>query len=325
MIILCIQNPEALKLAPVLALFLSTNKRLSLRGIGIFESTPAAYSEASYSKNYKAPTEDISFTNNPSTGDDPELIKFISEQTGKMKALAVSDLESYIELIQQFLNIGKPFLIEGIGTLVKIKPGLCEFTSGNQTNEKITNTTVKELTSSSSTDDSSSGFGQIYPRQPKAGFTLKKSFIALLLLGGIAFAIWGGYTLYNRNLNVTANDDNSKKNSVPLEDTATAAVVQKPTQDNIKKASQTNTPGYKFVFETTSSKKRAIKRFNVLKQINSDIHLETIDSSLFNITVNLNIPASDTSRVKDSLNAWYYGKKDMLVKIASPNTNSNVP
>jgi nucleoid DNA-binding protein len=315
-----------LKLAPLLAEYLSTNKKLSLRGIGVFQSAPAAYVETSYSKNAKVPSQDISFTNNPSATEDEELVKFICAQTGKMKALAASDVESYLELMQQFLNIGKPFQIEGIGTLVKIKPGLYEFTSGQQLNEKIADTSVKELTSTSTTDDSLSGFKQIYPRHSKAGFTLTKSFIAILLLGGIGFAIWGGYTLYNRNMNVAANDDKGdKKEIVPVDDSTTLASVQKPLADTVKKITPSAAPGYKFVFETTHSKKRAINRFNILKQINSDIHLETIDSTLFNITVSLNIPATDTTRVKDSLNSWYYGKKDMLVKIASPNSTSNVP
>jgi hypothetical protein len=315
-----------LKLAPLFAEYLSTNKRLSLRGIGVFQSAPAAYVETSYSKNAKIPSQDINFTNNPSATEDEELVKFISAQTGKMKALAASDIESYLELMQQFLNIGKPFQIEGIGTLVKIKPGLYEFTSGQQLNEKIADTSVKELTSTSTTDDSLSGFRQIYPRHSKAGFTLTKSFIAILLLGGIGFAIWGGYTLYNRNLNVTAKEDtHEKKEIVPVEETTTLATTQQPAKDTIKKLNSPVAPGYKFVFETTHSKKRAINRFNILKQINSDIHLETIDSTLFNITVSLNIPATDTTRVKDSLNSWYYGKKDMLVKIALPNSTSNVP
>ena len=40
-------------------------------------------------------------------------------QTGKIKALASADLESYLELAQQFLNIGKPYLLE-----VNTSPGM---------------------------------------------------------------------------------------------------------------------------------------------------------------------------------------------------------
>ena len=312
-----------MKLAPILAQYLNTNKRLALPGIGTFQSTPSAYVETA--KNLKSPSDDIRFSNNPATRADDDLIKFISENTGKMKPLAISDLESYLELMQQFLNIGKPFQIEGIGTLVKIKPGFYEFTSGQILNEKISEPAVKELASTSTTDDSFSGY-KTYPRHSTAGVTFKKSFVAFLLFGGIGFAIWGGYTLYNKNKIDSATETVQEKAVVPVIDTTTVVPVEKTiaAADTIKKPQ--HAPGYKFVFETTGNKKRAIKRFNFLKSINSDIHLEpAADSSSFDITVNLIIPAADTTRIKDSLNNWYYGKKDMLVKIASPNTVANVP
>ncbi len=311
-----------MKLAPLLTQYLNTNKRLALRGIGLFLSTPSAYIDAANSKNSRLPSEDISFQNNPETGEDEDLIKFISAQTGKMRALAISDLESYLELMQQFLNIGKPFELAGIGTLVKIKQGLYEFTPGHLVNEKITESTEKESSSAPS-------FGSYrqHPKQMQAGFTFKKAFIAFLLFGGMGMAVWGGYALYNKNRTVSATVvDTQEKAIVPVEETTSSPVEQnKPAPDTLKKIITPVKPGYKFVFETTPNKRRAIKRFNFLKNINSDIHLETIDSTLFNITVNLNIPPSDTTRVKDSLNSWYYGKKDMLVKIASPNTTANVP
>jgi len=312
-----------LKLAPILAQYLSTNKRLALPGVGTFQSTPSAYVDTA--KNSKLPADDISFANNPATRLDDDLIKFISENTGKMKPLAISDLESYLELMQQFLNIGKPFQIEGIGTLVKMKPGVYEFTSGHLLNEKIAEPAVKELASTSTTDDSFSGY-KTYPKHSTAGVTFKKTFVAFLLFGGIGFAIWGGYTLSNKNKIDSPTEDVQEKAVVPVMDTITTAPVEKTIAftDTIKKTQ--HAPGYKFVFESTPNKKRAIKRFNFLKTINSDIHLEpAADSSSFDITVNLIIPASDTTRIKDSLNNWYYGKKDMLVKIATPNITANVP
>ena len=312
-----------MKLASLLVQYLNTNKRLPLRGIGLFQSTPSQNINPDNSK-HRFPAEDISFQNDPNTSDDEDFIKFISAQTGKMRALAVSDLESYLELAQQFLNIGKPFQIDGIGTLVKIKQGYYEFTSGIQMNEKITEVPGKEPLSETY------GFGSYrkYPKHTSAGFTFKKVFIAFLLFGGIGLAVWGGYALYNKNRTVGAADPIPEKAIVPVEDTTISTAQKKqPVADTIKKAISTivTMPGYKFVFETTPNKKRAIKRYAFLKNINSDIHLETIDSTLFNITVSLNIPSSDTTRVKDSLNTWYYGKKDMLVKIASHNTTSNVP
>ena len=52
-------------------------------------------------------SEGISFQNDLPTVEDHELISFISKETGKMKALAASDLASYAELARQFLNIRK--------------------------------------------------------------------------------------------------------------------------------------------------------------------------------------------------------------------------
>lgn len=314
-----------MKLAPILAQYLNTNKRLALPGIGVFQSVPSAHVEIS--KNSKLPIDDITFANNPATKNDDDLVKFISQHTGKMNALAISDLESYLELMQQFLNIGKPFQLEGIGTLVKIKPGVYEFTSGHVMTEKIAEPAVKELASTSTTDDSFGGY-KIYPKHSTAGVTFKKTFVAFLLFGGIGFAVWGGYALYNKNKVETPTEDMQQKAVVPVADTTTKAPVQKAIAitDTVNTKRPRVAAGYKFVFETTINKKRAIKRFNFLKAINSDIHLESAaDSSSFDITVNLNIPAADTTRVKDSLNNWYYGKKDMLVKIASPNAAANVP
>jgi hypothetical protein len=52
--------------------------------------------------------------------EDAELVIFIAENTGKMKSLVASDLDSNLELARQFLNIGKPYLFEGIGHFQKI-------------------------------------------------------------------------------------------------------------------------------------------------------------------------------------------------------------
>jgi hypothetical protein len=318
-----------LKLAPILAQYLYTNKRLTLQGIGMFQSAPSAYVETTHTKNSKEiPTENISFQNDPSAKLDEELVKYISGQTGKMRALALSDLESYIELMQQFLNIGKPFQLEGIGTLTKIRNQEYGFSQGDLLNEKIIETTEKQTSKDNSGEDSTVSFSNLYKKNETPGFTLKKASIAFLLFGGIGLAIWGGYALYSKNqrpASVSAEETPAQQ-VVPVEDSIKYTVQKK--EDSLSEKVQINNPapGYKFVFESTPNKKRAIKRFNFLKNINSDIHLETSDSSLFKITVNLNIPPSDTLRIKDSLNSWYYGKKDILVKIESNNnSNKNVP
>ena len=315
-----------MKLAPILAQYLYNNKRLTLQGIGMFESNPTPYPESYETKNSKTtPAETITFQNNPAAQGDEELIRFISAQTGKMKPLAISDLESYVELMRQFLNIGKPFQIEGIGTLTKIRTQEYGFTQGEYLNERLSEASEPEKTGALSIDDPSVNFSGLYKKQDNPGFTLKKTSIAFLLFGGIGLAVWGGYTLYSKNQPAeVAVKKMPVPETLPVEDTTKYTTTT--TQDSVPVKQEIKPAGYKFVFESTPNKNRAIKRFNFLKNINSDIHLETTDSSLFKITVDLNIQPSDTLRIKDSLNAWYYGRKDILVKIESAtNINQNVP
>ena len=91
-----------MKISPLLAQFLTTNKQLSLAGLGRFILNDSG---------------EITFEQDPTVKEDAELVKFIAESTGKMKSLVASDLDSNLELARQFLNIGKPYLFEGIGTL----------------------------------------------------------------------------------------------------------------------------------------------------------------------------------------------------------------
>ena len=107
-----------MKLTHLIAQYLYKNKRLDLQGIGSFSLDNSIVIEA---EDNKAPQqkgiEGVSFENNATIKEDPELISFISFYTGKIKALASADLNSHLELAKQFMNIGKPFLFEGIGSL----------------------------------------------------------------------------------------------------------------------------------------------------------------------------------------------------------------
>ena len=126
-----------MKVAHLLARFLYNNKRLALAGIGNFTLDENAVIQVD-AKQQKIPVlEGIQFQNDTSVKEDIELIAFISAETGKMKALASADLDSYLALAKQFLNIGKPFLLEGIGTLVKAQTGVFEFSPGTVLVEKM--------------------------------------------------------------------------------------------------------------------------------------------------------------------------------------------
>ncbi|HEV7780729.1 MAG TPA: hypothetical protein VGO58_05660, partial [Chitinophagaceae bacterium] len=183
-----------MKIAPLLAQYLYSHKRLDLPGLGTFLLDPSASIEPETNKNKASNLEGVSFENKPSLKETPELIQFISSQAGKIKALAAADLESHLGLAQQFLNIGKPFLFEGIGTLVKMRSGEFTFSSGQAIYVSPKDQTVRDNRSATATEESIHDYKSVfYPKKTRTQW--KKPVAIFLLVAGLGLAIWGGYTV----------------------------------------------------------------------------------------------------------------------------------
>src|SRR3990170_7646449 len=116
------------KIPSLLAQYFYTKRRLELPGLGSFVLDISSISALQHSKHRSAVLDGVSFESNVVLKESPDLIAFIAQKTGKMKALASADLDSHLQLAQQFLNMGKPFSFEGIGILSRVKPGEFEFT-----------------------------------------------------------------------------------------------------------------------------------------------------------------------------------------------------
>ena len=143
-----------------MAQYLYEQKKLELAGIGTFLLDPSAR----INTDLQHISQGISFKNGSSAQDNEGLIGYISSQTGKMKALASSDLNSYVDLAREFLNIGKPFQIEGIGTLVKNKGGDFEFTADHILADRVKETGIKELSATSISDESLTTYESLKPQ-----------------------------------------------------------------------------------------------------------------------------------------------------------------
>lgn len=194
-----------MKLAPVLSQFLYAHKKLVLVGMGTFLIDADQNAEECTRQN-----NSISFLNNPSLKDDDSLISFISSETGKMKALAASDLHTFLELSMQFLNIGKPFKLEGIGTLVKNKNGRLDFTPGTAGNEKNKEHQNKELTATSYTEESFTGYTNLYSKSAKKVFWKKPVLICLLIVS-VGLAIWAGNIVYKKSKTAASHETEKTK------------------------------------------------------------------------------------------------------------------
>ena len=286
-----------MKLASLLAEFLYEQKKLDLAGIGTFSINPSAPT----SGDTQHPSEGISFEHNASVKDDDELIGYISAQTGKMKTLASSDLSSYIELGLQFLHIGKPLQIEGIGTLVKNKDASLEFTADHLLVAKIKETGIKELSATSISDELLTTYETLKPKGEKSPLS-KKFFLAFLAMATIAAIVWISYRLNQPDSSVqteTAQEmvpaiTDTAKNVSPVDTTTT---VKQPVV-------KTSNDSYRFVIEV-AAKKRAFYRYYMLKKGNLPVQMSTTDSTNFKLYLVLPATSADTARIADSLTSRY--------------------
>jgi hypothetical protein len=320
------------KVDNLLGPYLYQFKKLSLPGIGLFTLDDKAVLPDDNAK-IKTPIEGISFDAKTGAQLDDSLIQYIKAETGKMKALAEADLYSYIATAFQFLNIGKPFYFEGIGTLQKNKDGAYTFAAGTVIPQKTEELPARYSDTGKRSTYNSDG-NTARSSNPNGG----KILVILGILATLALIGWGGYYLYNKN---TSGDNGVAQNDTkPATDTAAAHAITDSTGkmpdsmvNSLKKDSAAALPApkkdsaaapagnYKFVFETTGRKARALKRYDqlkgvsVLKNYNNKVAIETKDSLSFKIYTMVPCTAADTAHVKELLNAWYYGRKEMKVKI----------
>lgn len=283
-----------MKIPSLLAHYFYSNQRLELPGLGIFVLDLSAIQALQLSKQRSVVLDGVSFESNVSLQESPDLIAFIGEKTGKMKALASADLDSHLQLALQFLNMGKPFSFEGIGILTKVKQGEFEFTPISVSTEKVKEAYAGEAVSSSAKEELASGY-ESFLSGPKINFEWKKPVIGLMLLCGVGLTIWGGYVISQKN----------KKNRIhaALQQTVGETIIPDTLQRaDSSSVAQTAIPvesNYKYILEVAKSK-RAFKRYKQLKDIRWKVQLETQDSIQYKLYMLLPSIA-DTTRSIDSL------------------------
>lgn len=296
-----------MKLSSLFAKYLYQQKQLKLPGIGVFSLDPAVAIPEFSDKSISDFIQQIRFDPKPVDRAEEEFIHFIRQETGKMKPLAESDLESFIADGKILLNLGKPFHLEGIGSLLKTRDGAYEFTPGEPMIDKLEgyfNDSKEEAPKKNS----------IYSDgAPAENNSLRKWLIAVSVIAGIALVIWGGYAVYNHH-----NDDDPLQGSgIDLHEQVNPLNAGDSLQvagdssalDNKEMAASGS---YKFIIERTNRLSRATKRYDQLKSYFMDIRMETKDSLSYNLFFIIPAQPSDTSKIKDSLKILY-GSKEVLV------------
>ncbi len=282
-----------------LGAFLAKNQSITLQDIGtIYFSGQSTLDSHNESQQIEFSENSLRFEFNKKAQADESFIQYLIDQTGKIKPLVASDLESYSIICKQFLNIGKPLLLKDIGVLQKNQHGAYEFTQGTSVIETIDTTSKIAIDKASQNQEIS--FSSVSKR--KMGGTQinnkKGLFIILvLLIAMIPFLIFQSKP--HSNTPLTSNID-----SIEL-------AKQKAISDSVKK----NTPQpfqFKVIIGTYKDSLQAdsIRLKNLQKNIQSFV---IKDSSNYLLAIGSYNTISDSTIVKDSLKK-IYGNKIFLTQ-----------
>ena len=269
--------------------------------MGVFILDPSVVIPNERDKEAHIPANGIEFKRSSSHAVDDELIEYIKAHTGKMKSLAVADLESYVTIGTELLNIGKPFYLEGIGTLTKNKEGNLEFTPGEY---GVVRPEEQETERKERVHKKKPVQEEVAYEQSGENNGPRKIIIALAILAGLSVIAWGGYLMYRKN---AAPANIQPPSVVTVDTTATKAdSVNLATRQGAASGTGTVSPGkdsllYKFIILRTHDKSRALRRYNQLLSYDLKPMLETKDSSFFKVYFSFPAVNKDTVRIKDSL------------------------
>ncbi|MBL7727295.1 MAG: hypothetical protein JNM68_06415 [Dinghuibacter sp.] len=298
-----------MKLSPLIGQYLQANKSVQIEGFGRFYIDDAAYAAEEGDRSSKN-TSPIRFQYVPNIATDAEFINFVIKETGKIRPLAIADLETFTSLAKQLLNISKPFVIEGVGTLVNNNKGVYDFIPGHFEPPKINTESEREKKLRSAGDQASterlSEENYQYGREAKKSFSIRPK-QALLIVVGVLFAGFAAWAVI-RYLN--------KKEKPAAEKTTTAEKPAVATTGSADTTQQKKAPApvvftdsnqvitYKVIHEV-ANKARAEARYAKLKSYNDATEMEAIDSATYKLFVRVSSAVRDTGRKKDAIRANY--------------------
>jgi len=299
-----------LKIEQLFVQYLYNHKQVSLQGIGIFKLKPDVILPVEGDKDFSIPSDAFSFEYNLKATEDEGLVNYIVQQTRKIKPLASSDLDSYAILTKQFLNIGKPFIIEGVGTIQKNQQGKYDFIPGQFISPRMDDTPAPlrerkdEIVSFESENTNE-----------KSGNILKIVLVAgLILLTGLVLYY---FLVVNKpiasqqveqtattadtiiNIGTTISPDTIVKNASDSLNTAATPV---------EPAIKTDNSSFKVVLKDYKSQNAVQVAYERLKSYGHKLEIIKVDSVNYKLAMPFTRPLSDTLRVKDSLKVFFGGK-----------------
>jgi hypothetical protein len=305
-----------LKIPLLLVQYLYQNRKMSLPGLGIFTLDKSVVLPEENDRALLSMPNAVQFQNANIPAADKELINFICENTGKIRPLAISDLDSYLNLGTEMLNIGKPFHLEGIGTITKNKTGKFDFAPGEYT-------LIRENAGSSHQEKKKVYARDKNPSDLSPAVQNRNGLKLLALIAAIIIVGFGGWMMYKRNSPTPSQNAADTSNTIPeLKPAAADSLTKDSTRHDSVIPKTKDTPGttaigqrppsndtqsstYKFIILNTTNKDHALRRYNQLASFDLKVHLYQKDSAWFKVYFQFPALAKDTTHIKDSLRREY--------------------
>jgi len=227
----------------------------------------------------------LTFIPDPKATLEEHLLEFISSETGKMKSLARSDVDSFLQFGLELINISKPFHLEGIGTLQKNSKNQLEFIQST------------ELLPQDPFSRSSSTPGTRKKRiNAPSSDSIRKWGLGVLVILLILAVAMGIRWFINRPVT---------EEITPAEtQTANQVIAADTLQASMKPMASSNTEQFGVVLER-SGRQRAFKRFEDLKEWGHNVRMVTKDSVTYKLYILINAPLRDTAKHRDSLRVFF--------------------
>ena len=292
-----------MKTEQLIVQYLYNNKKVTLQEIGVFSITTEIVIPEDSDKDIVLPADTIQFVYDHKAAVDDGLVAFIMESTRKIKPLAYSDLESFIILSKQFLNIGKPLVFEGLGTLQKTQTGDYAFTQA--TTSHVTTEEMPKLITEKVKEKVS------FATPQKETSNANNKIILWIFMGiVIVTTLAAGLYFYNRSVPQTTQtpaentiiDTLPQINNDSLLNKKNAANKQKTTMP----VKDSNT--FYIVIKEFSNFVTADKSFKKLTSFGNNLALSTKDSVSFKLRMPFTKPLADTLKIKDSLSRFFKTK-----------------
>lgn len=282
-----------------LAAYLYKHQLVVLPSIGEFTLDKAIHVEEGKTAEEFFPTEGVYFKYNKYATVQPEFVQYIKTLLPKPISLIESDIEDYTLQITDWLNIGKPYTIVGIGTLTKLHDGIIEFSVGKSKVENIADI-VASIANKETTYES-----LVIQKKKGVELNVKKLLIIFGTLILLSILGWLGIFLYKKNFTNTTK---------PAVADSIITTARNPIQTNlpaknisINTTATTDTVRYKMYFLASKYKEKADKLFEYwskLEKINRDEAIVN-DTMRYRLYFYKKAVPKDTATLKNDLAIYF--------------------